>query len=516
METEQNFQRQLSSIHQDLSWTRTNGRRAFVPGMSLSDFGDPGFCAQHGLSLPYMAGAMAHGIASVDLVVALAEKGMLGAYGAAGLPLSRVSQAVDALQKRLGSRPFAVNFIHSPQEPQLEMQLAQLLLDKGVRLVEASAFMRLSQALVYYRIKGLKRGPDGVVRPRQNIIAKVSRVEVARQFWSPAPKIFLDQLRAADLITADEALLAAELPMAQDLTVEADSGGHTDNRPLVTLMPQMLSLKHEMQREHHYSQVLRLGAAGGLSTPQAVLAAFAMGAAYVVTGTINQSCIESGTSPAVRQMLADTQQGDIIMAPAADMFEMGVKVQVLKRGTMFAMRAQRLYELYRQYPSLEQIPDKDRQMLEDSIFRQSLNEAWTSTEAYFQTRDPSQIDKAARDPKHKMSLLFRSYLGQASHWATQGLAERRIDFQIWCGPAMPAFNDWVKGSCLEQPGQRRAVLVAFNLLYQAAVLQRVQLAACQGRRIAQSDELLKPRSEEELLLRWGGDDWTAVAEGNVR
>ncbi len=26
------------------------------------------------------------------------------------------------------------------------------------------------------------------------------------------------------------------------------------------------------------------------------------------------------------------------MAPAADMFEMGVKVQVLKRGTLFAMR----------------------------------------------------------------------------------------------------------------------------------------------------------------------------------
>ena len=27
------------------------------------------------------------------------------------------------------------------------------------------------------------------------------------------------------------------------------------------------------------------------------------------------------------------------MAPAADMFEMGVKLQVLKRGTMFPMRA---------------------------------------------------------------------------------------------------------------------------------------------------------------------------------
>ena len=33
--------------------------------------------------------------------------------------------------------------------------------------------------------------------------------------------------------------------------------------------------------------------AGGIATPAAVSAAFAMGAAYVVTGSINQSCVEA-------------------------------------------------------------------------------------------------------------------------------------------------------------------------------------------------------------------------------
>ena len=81
-----------------------------------------------------------------------------------------------------------------------------------------------------------------------------------------------------------------------------------------------------------------------------------MGAAYLVTGSVNQSCVEAGTSDAVRRMLAQAQQADIAMAPAADMFEMGVKVQVLKRGTLFAMRAAKLYELYRAHESLDQIP----------------------------------------------------------------------------------------------------------------------------------------------------------------
>ncbi|MGE1076479.1 hypothetical protein ACQJ22_28560, partial [Pseudomonas fragariae (ex Marin et al. 2024)] len=79
---------------------------------------------------------------------------------------------------------------------------------------------------------------------------------------------------------------------------------------------------------------------------QAVYAAFAMGAAYVCTGSINQACIEAGTSPQVKALLGRAKMDDVAMAPSADMFEIGSKVQVLKGGTMYAMRAQKLYNLY--------------------------------------------------------------------------------------------------------------------------------------------------------------------------
>ena len=88
------------------------------------------------------------------------------------------------------------------------------------------------------------------------------------------------------------------------------------------------------------------GAAGGIATPTSAAGACAMGAAYIVTGTINQACVESGSSDLVRKMLSEAQQADIAMAPAVDMFEMGVKLQVLKRGTLFAMRGNKLYEAY--------------------------------------------------------------------------------------------------------------------------------------------------------------------------
>jgi trans-AT polyketide synthase, acyltransferase and oxidoreductase domains len=44
-----------------------------------------------------------------------------------------------------------------------------------------------------------------------------------------------------------------------------------------------------------------------------------------------------------------------------------------------------------------------------------------------------------------MALVFRWYLGQSPVWANQGDADRKIDYQIWCGPAMGAFNEWVQG-----------------------------------------------------------------------
>ena len=181
-----------------------------------------------------------------------------------------------------------------------------------------------------------------------------------------------------------------------------------------------------------------------------------MGAAYVVTGSVNQSCVEAGTSDAVRRMLAQAQQADIAMAPAADMFEMGVKVQVLKRGTLFAMRAAKLYELYRAHESLDRLPDAERANLEKTIFRAPLEEIWQQTKEFFAKRDPSRIERAERDPKQKMALVFRWYLGMSSQWANQGEPARTVDYQIWCGPAMAAFNDWVRGhvsrAARESPG----------------------------------------------------------------
>ncbi|MBI5209962.1 MAG: PfaD family polyunsaturated fatty acid/polyketide biosynthesis protein [Elusimicrobia bacterium] len=471
---------------------------AHVPACRPEALGDHSFCADHGLRFPYAAGSMANGIASCELVEAMSRAGCLGFFGAAGLDLAEVEAAIERLRRSLGTAPHGFNLIHSPNEPELEAAVAALYLRRGVTLVEASAYLDLTLPVVRYRVAGIHRTADGAVVAPNRIVAKVSRVELAEKFMSPPPERFLKALVDGRELTAEQAALAAHIPLAQDVTAEADSGGHTDNRPLVTLLPTMLALRDRLQAKHGYARRLRVGAAGGVSTPASAAAAFAMGAAYVMTGSVNQACVESGTSDRVRDMLAQTGQADTAMAPAADMFEMGVKVQVIKRGTMFAMRAAKLYDLYRAYDSLSAIPSDQRSMLERDILRAPPDAIWARTRAFFLEREPAQAARGDKDPKHRMALVFRWYLGLSSKWANAGEPSRQLDYQVWCGPAMGAFNDWAKGSFLERCQERKAAVVALNILVGAAALWRVDAARRQGCALAPELSHFPPMTLTEL------------------
>ena len=472
------------------------GIAGYAPAVLPESMGDPAFCCDLGIRYPYLGGSMAKGISSISMVEELGKAGMLGFFGAAGLPLAVVADAVDRLA--VADVPCGFNLIHSPHEPDLEKALADLYIRKGVRLVEASAFLALTLPLVRYRVHGIHRAADGTICVPNRIIAKVSREELAEKFFSPPPEKFLLQLVAEGAITPDQAELAALIPLAQDVTAEADSGGHTDNRPAMALFPTIKSVAVRMQTRHDYTLKLRAGLAGGIATPAAAAAAFAMGAAYIMTGSVNQACIESGTSDDVRRMLAETRQADVCMAPAADMFEMGVTVQVLKRGSMFPMRAGKLYDLYRSCGGLDEIPAAERDKLEKTFFQNSLSAIWDDTRSYFQRRDPRQVERAERDPKHLMALVFRWYLGQAAHWAMDGHAARRIDYQVWCGPAMGAFNEWVAGSFLESPDRRKVATVARNILFGAALITRANILRYQGIDIPEDALRIEPLEDIQI------------------
>ncbi|NMO14587.1 PfaD family polyunsaturated fatty acid/polyketide biosynthesis protein [Pyxidicoccus fallax] len=444
---------------------RASGTRALIDAERL---GDASFRADHNVRLAYVAGAMVKGIASPELVIRMGRAGLLAFFGSGGLSLERIEEGIRRIQSALPpGAPWGVNLLHNINHPEMEDRTVDLLLRLGVRCVEASAYTVLTPAVVRYRLKGARLSGDRA-RPANRLMAKLSRPEVARQFVSPPPERIVRMLHEKGLISDEEARAAARLPMADDLCAEADSGGHTDKGVAFSLLPAMMHLRDEAMAEHRYPARIRVGAAGGIGTPEAAAAAFTMGADFILTGSINQCTPEAGTSDLVKDMLADADIQDFAMAPAGDMFELGARIQVFRKGVFFPARGNKLYELYQRHESLDAIDEKTREQLEKQYFKRSIAEVWAETRAYYLRADPAQVERAEKNGRHKMALVFRWYFVDTMRRAQRGDAADKVNFQVHGGPALGSFNRVVKGTPLESWRNRHVDELAWFLMRGAA------------------------------------------------
>ena len=108
-----------------------------LPALYPEWLGGRRFNEAHGVRFPYVAGAMANGIATVQLVEDMGNAGMLGFFGAAGLSLSRVREAIAALGRSLGPRGlWGTNLI---SEQTVEATVSRFYVEAGVPRISVSA-----------------------------------------------------------------------------------------------------------------------------------------------------------------------------------------------------------------------------------------------------------------------------------------------------------------------------------------------------------------------------------------
>jgi trans-AT polyketide synthase/acyltransferase/oxidoreductase domain-containing protein len=440
--------------------------------------GSADFRREYGIKYAYLAGAMYKGIASQELVIALGKRGLMGYFGTGGLDLAEIENALCQIQAELPhGEAYGMNLLSNLESPELEDRTVDLYLRHGVRSIEAAAFMQMTPALVRYRLKGLTRDPGGNIVASHRILAKVSRPEVAAAFMQPAPEAIVAKLVEAGLVSDIQAQLSRLVPVANDVCVEADSGGHTDQGVAYALTPAIIALRDETMQSHGYRERIRVGAAGGIGTPHAAAAAFTMGADFILTGSINQCTVEAGTSDSVKNMLAEMNVQDTAYAPAGDMFELGAKVQVARRGLFFPARANKLYELYQRHSSLDEIDPKVRQQIQEKYFRRSFDDVWAETRAYYARARPEKVAEIERNPKQKMAAIFKWYFIHTTRIALQGREEQKVDYQIHCGPALGAFNQWVKGTELASWRNRHVADIAERLMQGTAEMLNRRFAA---------------------------------------
>lgn len=429
-----------------------------------SGLGNETFKKDYKVKYAYVTGGMAYGIASKELVAAMGKSGFLSFFGTGGLPLFEIENAITYLKEELGEkRPYGMNLVHSP----LESKTVQMYLDHQIQVIEVSAYIQASKALVLYRLKGLEEKESGQIICKNKIIAKISRPEIAKQFLLPPPQNLVNELLEEGVVTSQQAYLSQYVSLADDLCVEADSGGHTDQRSASTVLPAIMSLREELKNEVKYPDYIRIGLGGGIGTPESAAAAFMMGADFILTGSINQCTVEAGASEAVKELLATMNVQDTGYSPAGDMFELGSKVQVLKKGVFFPARANKLYELYRRHNSIDELDEKTKNLLEEKYFKKSLDEVYEEVEIYHKKY---KLDFNIKSEKQKMASIFKWYFSRSSRLALEGDKNNIVDFQVWCGPALGAFNQWVKGTRFEDWKERNVSEIAVFLMEETADL----------------------------------------------
>ncbi|WP_139488205.1 ACP S-malonyltransferase [Brevibacillus dissolubilis] len=437
-------------------------------GIQLQALGSRDLKHDYNLTYPYLASGLEHGISSKEMVVQMAKAGMLGFFGTAGLQPSEIERTIRAIQSELtAGQAYGVTLTYNLNDPKREDRLVELFLSLGVRIIEASAYMNLTPALVRYRLQGLRRDVDGQVKATNRIIVKAGRPEVAEPFLRPAPETIINKLLADNLITREQAELSRQIPMADDICATADAGGYTDLGSLHALLPVILGLREQISSQFPAALRVRIGAAGGIGTPSAVASVFMQGAEFIMTGSINQCTVEAATSTTVKDMLQQMNIDDITHAPYGDMFEIGAKAQVLKKGLFYPARANKLYDLYRQHNSWNEIDAKTRAQLEEKYFKRTFDQMFTAGKNLYA---PHEIEKAEKNAKHKMALVFRCYIDTAMQLAIQGDSANKLDYQVHVGPSLGACNNWLKGTELENWRNRHVDQLAVKLMNDAVEL----------------------------------------------
>ena len=154
------------------------------------------FCADHGLRFAYMTGAHGQQASPPRKVVTAAARATasLDHSRAAGQALQRIEAVIDRLELMEGGAN-CFNLIHSPNESGHEAAVVELYLRRGIHLVEAAAFLDLSPSPPSATASpAFIAAPDGQVVTPNQIIAKVSRTEVATKWFTPPPPAMLEEL----------------------------------------------------------------------------------------------------------------------------------------------------------------------------------------------------------------------------------------------------------------------------------------------------------------------------------
>jgi nitronate monooxygenase len=253
------------------------------------------------LEAPIVQGPFGGGLSSVDLVVAVAEGGGLGSFGAHHLEPDGMREVAARIRART-NRAFALNLwipLHDSDDPR--MTDAQW---RAACEVLRPYFDELGVPVPQRPARFSPRYQDQV-----EALLEIRPPVFSFVFGVPAPAV-LDRCRTAGIVTIGAATTAAEARLLADAGVDMivatgfEAGGHRVSflREPEDCLTGTLALVPQVADAVKVPVI----AAGGMADGRGIAAAFRLGASAAQIGTAFLACEESNAAPLHREKLFST------------------------------------------------------------------------------------------------------------------------------------------------------------------------------------------------------------------
>ncbi|WP_340201865.1 ACP S-malonyltransferase [Ascidiimonas sp. W6] len=438
--------------------------------------GNSDFRKKYHLRYAYLVSGLQGGIVSPQMLKELRSNNILCFIGTSFISIGEIENIIKTSKENKFSTPYGLTIMFDQLINFKEREILKLATEYHIHHIEAIGYLQPSIDLVRYKLSQISETDEGLIVSKNKIFARVSRPEIAKLYLAPPSSEIIDQLLEEGSITQKQANQASRIAIADELIIENNSGWNYIEYSTEVLLPLITQLRDELYQKHRFGYKAGIGVAGDIGTSYSASTAFLLGADFIVTDTINFCSKESNLSPNAKQLLQEVSIQDIEFAPSFNQFEIGGKIKTLRKGVFFPARANILYDLYKNNQSILDIDEKTKEKLENRYFGKSLDEVWHEAQSCICFNNTSLIKKAENNPKYKMALIFRWYSWKGWTSAINGDHAHKVNYQIFCSPALGAFNQWVSNTEMEKWDERSSSSIAEKIMIEATVLidQRLQ------------------------------------------
>lgn len=393
------------------------------------------FCQRFNVRYPCLVASSRH--YGRDLTArALAQMNLLGSHAVYANSQSAMESQFNEINDQFSDLEYSVEL----KGAGYSLASFASLLKHKINVIQVRGSCEPSLGVIYFRVKNLRMRYKDELTPAQSIIVHADHAHLVEPYLLPPSPGSLRILYERGYISAEEAKLAQELPIADAIVLPI---GDSD----VKLSP------YGRDVWTRYPGHIRplIGVRSPLITPTGIAQNLTQGADFVYIEGLTDLFPESGASLYLREQLASAQEGDLSWSWDWSSESKPERVRVITNNLSYHKNMSDLMNLFDLGLDVSALTPNELDLLE-SYLGCDWKKALSYAKHFFEKHHVSNEDHTLSE-RQSFQLLLEWYSAQAAHWAYIGRMDKQNHHLIRAHKGLTSFNNWAGSRLLNSLDQ---------------------------------------------------------------